>query len=302
MFLSNQHIAVESLNEALFREKGISVFVLRADTINPVVSGNKWFKLYYFLEQAQQSSHRQLITFGGAWSNHLVATAYACQMADIKSIGIVRGEAPTRPSQTLRQCAEMGMQLQFISREHYRDINDPAFLTELQQQYGAHILVPEGGYHPLGAKGAALMQPLVGLRPYTHIACALGTATTVAGLLLAAPATSTVMGFCALKGMTDIDERLQYLLKGTVPAAQFLPVQDYSFGGYAKKDPRVFDFMNRLWQTHQLPTDFVYTAKMLYGVYDMAAQGFFPPGSTILCVHTGGLQGNRSLPLETLTF
>jgi 1-aminocyclopropane-1-carboxylate deaminase len=215
LFFSTDNINTDILDAPLFRSKGISVSVLRTDKVHPVVSGNKLFKLHYFLAQALQHAHPALITFGGAWSNHLVATAFACNQAGIRSIGIVRGEAPMQPSLTLLQCQQWGMQLHFISREAYKHKEEPGFLANLEKQWGPHVLVPEGGYHPLGARGAAGMLPLAAQAPYTHIACALGTATTVAGLLLSAPANSTVMGFAALKGMTDIPHRLTYLLDGT---------------------------------------------------------------------------------------
>lgn len=302
MLLSTHDISTDILDDPLFHSKGIQVSVLRADKVHPVVSGNKLFKLHYFLAQALRMPEPSLVTFGGAWSNHLVATAFACREAGIRCIGLVRGEEPVQASHTLQQCKQLGMELQFIGRQAYNHKAEPQFLAALTKQWGPHVLVPEGGYHPLGAKGAALILPLAKAAAYTHIASAWGTATTVAGLLLAAPADSTVMGFAALKGMTDLPHRLSYLLDGAKPAASFVAVPEYCLAGYAKKDARLFDFMNRVWQRHQLPTDFVYTAKMLYGIYDLARQDYFAPGSHVLCIHTGGLQGNSSLPAKTLTF
>lgn len=295
-------IAIEKLQDKVFTEKGISADILRLDRLHPVVSGNKLFKLHFFLQEALHSTHKQIITFGGAWSNHLVATAFACRELSLQCTAIVRSEAPDTLSRTLQQCRELGMQLHFAGRLAYDQKDTSAFQQSLTTQYGPHVLVPEGGYHPMGAKGAALIQEHIPRGHYTHIACSLGTATTVSGLLSSAEDDQLVMGFCVLKGMTDIEERLGYLLEGNYKSAAFLPVHNYCFGGYAKKDAMVFDFMNRLWQQQQLPTDFVYTAKMLYGVYEMAAENFFTPGSRVLCLHTGGLQGNLSLPVETLTF
>jgi 1-aminocyclopropane-1-carboxylate deaminase len=297
-----ENIAINRLDEPVFIEKEILVDVLRLDEVHPVVSGNKLFKLHYFLAGAQQSTHKHIITFGGGWSNHLVATAFACRELGLQSTGIVRSDVPDTLSRTLQQCRELGMQLHYTGRAAYNQKETAAFQQKLKDQHGPHLLVPEGGYHPMGARGAATIMQHVPQEHYTHIACALGTATTVAGLLAAADKNQLVMGFAALKGMTDIDHRLQYLLDGQYNPAAFMPVNEYSFAGYAKKDPVIFNFMNQLWQQQQLPTDFVYTAKMLYGVYNMAAKGFFAPGSRVLCIHTGGLQGNLSLPVETLTF
>jgi 1-aminocyclopropane-1-carboxylate deaminase len=296
------NITIDRLQDDLFVQKGISVDVLRLDKVHAVVSGNKLFKLHYFLQEAGESSHKHIVTFGGAYSNHLVATAFACREMGLTCTGIVRGEPPVKPSHTLLYCRELGMQLQFINREEYGHKEQQAFLQSIESLHGPHLLVPEGGYHPMGAKGAAMMMNHVPQNSYSHIACALGTATTVAGLLSVAAQNQVVMGFCALKGMTDIDNRLNYLLEGSYNKSAFLPVHDYCFAGYAKKDPAVFSFMNRIWQEQHIPVDFVYTAKMLYGVYDKAEKDFFAPRSRVLCIHTGGLQGNLSLPVETLTF
>jgi 1-aminocyclopropane-1-carboxylate deaminase len=302
LFPYNENIVIDRLQDSMLGEKGISVNVLRLDKVHPVVSGNKLFKLHYFLQEAQQSTHKHIITFGGAWSNHLVATAFACRELGLRSTGIVRSDMPDTLSRTLQQCRELGMHLEYAGRTLYNQKETAAFQHHLTAQHGPHLLVPEGGYHPMGARGAAIIMQHIPQENYTHIACSMGTATTVAGLLSAASENQLVMGFCALKGMTDIENRLQYLLGGAYNPAAFLPVHDYCLAGYARKDPLLFEFMNRLWQQQQLATDFVYTAKMLYGVYDMAAKSFFAPGSRVICIHTGGLQGNLSLPVETLTF
>jgi 1-aminocyclopropane-1-carboxylate deaminase len=302
LFSLTENIIINRLKDDLFVQKGISVDILRLDKVHPVVSGNKLFKLHYFLQEAQQSVHKHIITFGGAYSNHLAATAFACRELGVKSTGIIRGEMAATLPHTLQQCREMGMQLQFVSRAMYAGKESDTFGQWLKEQYGPHLLVPEGGYHPMGAKGAAMIMNHMPQSSYSHIACSVGTATTVAGLISAAGKNQLVMGFCALKGMTDIDTRLNYLLDGRYDPAAFIPVHDYCFAGYAKKDPAVFSFMNRVWQQQRIPTDFVYTAKMLYGVYDLVDNDFFTPGNRILCLHTGGLQGNLSLPVETLTF
>jgi 1-aminocyclopropane-1-carboxylate deaminase len=297
-----ENIGIDGLNNDVFTQRGIAIDVLRLDKIHPVVSGNKIFKLYYFLQEAIQSTHKHIITFGGAWSNHLVATAFACREMGLRCTGIVRCEAPVLHSHTLQQCAEMGMRLHFAGRDAYTKKDTASFKQHLDEQYGPHLLVPEGGYHPLGAMGAALIMDYIPQHYYSHIACALGTATTVAGLVAAAKEKQLILGFCALKGMNDIEKRMTYLLNNENKPACFVPVYDYCFAGYARKDPAIFNFMNQVWQEYHVPTDFVYTAKMLYGVCNLAEKGFFAPGSKVLCVHTGGLQGNLSLPVETLTF
>ena len=300
MLFNISNTAADILQDDLFVQKKVSVTVLRLDKIHPVVSGNKLFKLHYFLQEAVASTHKTILTFGGAYSNHLVATAYACQAAGLKSIGIVRGEKPAAPSPTLQHCINYGMQLQFISREDYDKKDTADFITALKKEFGDCNIVPEGGYNNTGAQGAALIWRLIPQNTYTHVCTATGTATTLAGLLLGAN-NETVISIPVLKGMTDIKERLNFCGAGT-NKGQLQIFDDYHFGGYAKKTPGLIEFMNYLWQQHQLPTDFVYTAKLFFAIYDKIKNNHFVSGSSILCLHTGGLQGNASLPEHSLLF
>ncbi|MBL0183543.1 MAG: pyridoxal-phosphate dependent enzyme [Chitinophagaceae bacterium] len=301
MLFDISNAGIEMLPDDQFQQKQVAVSVLRLDKIHPVVSGNKLFKLHYFLQEALLSSHKTILTFGGAWSNHLAATAYACSFLGLKSIGIVRGEEPAELSHTLQQCLNDGMQLKFISRQQYAQNDNAEFIQSLKNEFGEWILVPEGGYHPLGAKGAALIMELTS-KNYSHICTAMGTATTLAGLLMAAEPFQKIIGIPVLKGMTDMEQRLQYLTGYKTLPGNFELLDDYHFGGYAKKTGELIQFMNQCWQQYQLPLDFVYTAKMFYAVTDQVKKDHFPKGSNILCLHTGGLQGNRSLPANTLNF
>lgn len=300
MLINIAGTTTDILENELLLQKKVTLSTLRLDEIHPVVSGNKLFKLHYFLEEAGAAAHRTLLTFGGTYSNHLVATAYACRQAGINSIGIVRGEAPANFSLTLQHCISYGMQLQFVPREVYDNKQTPAFLAGLQQQYGPCTIVPEGGYHPTGAAGAALIWELIPPHTYSHICTATGTAATLAGLLLGA-GNETIISVPVLKGMTDIEARVAFC--GAAHKINQLKILSaYHFGGYAKKTPELLDFMNTTWQQQQLPTDFVYTAKMLFAIMDQIKNNCFSPGSRILCLHTGGLQGNLSLPANTLLF
>jgi len=295
------NVPIDVLHDELFTQKKVLVSVLRLDKIHPIVSGNKLFKLHYFLEAAIQSAHKTIITFGGAYSNHLAATAFAYRHYGLTCIGIVRGEAPVQLSPTLIQCIADGMQVQFISRSAYDEKETDTFIAGLKNKYGECIIIPEGGYHPLGAKGAALIGNLFKPDEYTHICCACGTTTTIAGLL---PGTTqeTIIAVPVLKGMNDITQRIDFLCNNQWQKARLEIFNNYHFGGYAKKTPVLINFMNKLWQQQQLPTDFVYTAKLFYAVFDKIEKGHFAPGSSILCVHTGGLQGNNSLAPGTLLF
>lgn len=302
MLFDISNAVIETLNDELFLQKQVRLSVLRLDKIHPVVSGNKLFKLYYFLEEAAQSSHKTILSFGGAYSNHLAATAFACRALQLKSIGIVRGEQPAHLSHTLQQCMNDGMQLKFITRQQFAEKENGAFTSSLQNEFGDCVIVPEGGYHPSGANGAALIMDIPGCRNYSHICTATGTGTTLAGLLKAAAPSQTIVALPVLKGMTDIEERIAYLTGNKDPFKNLQLLNDYHFGGYAKKTEALIQFMNKCWQQFHLPLDFVYTAKMLFGIIDRIKDGYFPPGGNILCLHTGGLQGNKSLPLHTLLF
>jgi 1-aminocyclopropane-1-carboxylate deaminase len=202
----------------------------------------------------------------------------------------------------LQFCLEHGMQLKFIPRNEYAKKEDPDFLNDLITEFGECTIVPEGGYHPLGAKGAALIMDILKEKQFNHICCATGTATTIAGLLLGAEKNQQVFSIPVLKGMLDIEERVSFLTENKADSQQLKILDGYDFGGYAKSNKELFAFMNQVYQQHNLPTDFVYTAKMLFGVFDSIEKGIFPEGSTIACLHTGGLQGNRSLPQGTLIF
>ncbi len=207
MLLNYTAIRIQQIETVLTREKNISLQVLRLDKIHPIISGNKIFKLHYFIEGSQT---KKVATFGGAYSNHLVATAFACKQYNIDCIGIVRGEEPKELSHTLLHCIEYGMKLRFISREEY-DIKDTAAFTEaLIKNDGECIIIPEGGYGIKGAKGAAAIMNYI-TSDITHICCAAGTATTVAGLLLNAKPNQKIIAFPVLKGMNDIEQRLIFL-------------------------------------------------------------------------------------------
>jgi 1-aminocyclopropane-1-carboxylate deaminase len=296
----NFPINIDALRSSLFNEKNISVSMLRLDQIHDVVSGNKLFKLHYFLEEAQKSNEKLVITFGGAYSNHLAATAFACKALGLKSIGFVRGEKADKLSHTLHFCIENGMQLEFMSREDYRRINDEEMRHYFYKKFGGHTLIPEGGYSTDGAMGAELICKYFIEKNFSHVCCAVGTATTFAGLINGSNDRCTTMGFSVLKDLLDIRERLSKLNVSVTKKYAF--IEDYHFNGYAKKTKHLIDFINDFYASNKIPLDFVYTGKLMYGVYDLIQKNYFPTGSKILCIHTGGLQGNNSLPAGTLNF
>lgn len=291
-------IPVTIVENAATLAKNVQLHVLRLDLMHSFVSGNKLYKLHFFLKEAIVAKINSIVTFGGAYSNHLPATAFACNSLGLESYGIVRGEQPADLSPTLLFCQENNMHLIFVSRKEYRQPANHELIKDLPEKY---ILVPEGGFAPQGAEGAALIMKNDFCKKASHVITATGTATTLAGLCLAAEATQKIIGIPVLKNMLDIEDRISFLLTGNKYLRPKI-FSEYHFGGYAKKTNELINFMNWLYNLHELPTDFVYTAKMMFGILDQIEKNYFPPGSSIIALHTGGLQGNNSLPSGTLIF
>ncbi len=291
-----KNIELQTLSN-LFTQDKIEVDVLRLDKFHPIVSGNKWFKLQYYLQEATILQHNTIATFGGAFSNHIVATAFACKQNNFKSIGIIRGEEPKQLSHTLLAAKEYGMQLFFVDRSFYKTKQLPPAIQQ-QNLY----TIPEGGYGNHGAKGSATILQQIDYSKYTHIICACGTGTTLAGLVETALPHQKIIGINALKGYENIVNDVKIILNESIANKAFQINNNYHFGGYAKYNDTLIKFMNELWQTQQLPTDFVYTAKLFYAVKDMINKNEFEENSKILVIHSGGLQGNYSLPNKTLLF
>jgi 1-aminocyclopropane-1-carboxylate deaminase/D-cysteine desulfhydrase-like pyridoxal-dependent ACC family enzyme len=285
--------AFSKLQNHFFGEIDLEIFMLQLDTIHPVISGNKIFKLIYFLEEAKKSIHQKIVTFGGAYSNHLTATAFAAKELKLKSVGIVRGEKPKHLSPTLLFCLENEMQLEFISRDCYKKNNENDYLQEIKNKYGEHILIPEGGFSIKGKEGAALINQYLTDKNFTHVCLPVGTATTFAGLVDSNKNESEIMGFGVLKNFDDIEKRFVELKVNSEKNYSFF--NNYHFGGYAKKTGELISFMNDFYEQNKIALDFVYTAKMMFGVKDLIKKKYFPESSKILCIHTGGLQGNSSL-------
>jgi 1-aminocyclopropane-1-carboxylate deaminase/D-cysteine desulfhydrase-like pyridoxal-dependent ACC family enzyme len=278
--------------------KRISLAVLRLDKIHPVVSGNKWFKLKYYLQQAIQLQNSTIATFGGAWSNHIVATAVACAESGLKSVGIIRGEETAVISETLKLAKGNGMKLYFVSRELYRE--KEALKKQFEQE--DFYWINEGGYGLLGAKGASEILKITNGSAYSHIIAAVGTGTMLAGLILAAKANQKVIGISSMKGNTSLEKQIHQLTAEQKPEAHLELIHDYHFGGYGKHPAKLIDYIGNIFQEHQLPLDIVYTGKTFFAIEELAKKGFFKPGSDLLMIHSGGLQGNKSLPHKLLAF
>ncbi len=290
MDTNNISVSSDIITNTLTQSCSVQLQLLRLDALHPIISGNKWFKLKYNLAQARQQGHHTLLTFGGAFSNHLVATAAACKDAGLACIGIVRGEETLPLSPTLQDCRDMGMQLHWVDRTAYRNKTDPAFLASLAQRFGAFYLVAEGGHNSAGISGAKEIMQLIPAAT-THICCAVGTGTTMTGLIEASAPHQHIHGFAALKqGQYIADEIRSYTAhtNWTLHTA-------HHFGGFGKFTPALITFTNAFYHSFNIPLDFVYTAKMMCGIFNMLEQRAFAAGSVITAIHSGGLQGNRSI-------
>ena len=291
----NENINIQAVPS--FCLNHIQLDVLRLDELHPIVSGNKWFKLKYYLLQAQKQNADTIASFGGPYSNHLVALAYATKEKTLKSIGYVRSNIDEPITPTLQEAMHYGMDLKFLGRNNFQE-----FKKELIENNQANhtYFIDEGGYGILGAQGAATILSNEKTNSYNHIICAVGTGTMMAGLIDAAKPHQHVIGIPVLKNEATIRDEIKQLIPTN--KTPFTLLHDFHLGGYAKTNQAQFDFMNLLWATEKIPTDMVYTSKLFMAVKSLIANNYFSPTAQILIIHSGGLQGNRSLPAGTLLF
>jgi 1-aminocyclopropane-1-carboxylate deaminase len=274
---------------------GVRLFLKREDQNHPHVSGNKWWKLKYNLAEAERLGHTQLLTFGGAYSNHIYATAAAAKQCGFDSVGIIRGDEARPLNHTLAFAKAMGMKLHFISRDEYRKKTEPIFIDRLHNQFGEFYLIPEGGSNPLAIKGCAEFgAQVISETQVDYICLPIGTGATMAGVIAGVGNPKKVLGFSVLKGGDFLKDEVKSYLKRTSNEDFFNweIMTDYHFGGYAKAPVALMDFKKWFEEANQIPLDLVYTAKMMAGIFDLISKGYFKQGSSVLAVHTGGLQGN----------
>ncbi|WP_371683005.1 1-aminocyclopropane-1-carboxylate deaminase/D-cysteine desulfhydrase [Flavobacterium sp. H122] len=275
-----------------FLNRNVSLFIKREDLIHPYISGNKYRKLKYNLLDFESDGYDSLVTFGGAFSNHIAATAFACKEKGINAVGVIRGEELWKEitnNPTLKLAQECGMKFEFVTREQYRNKDSDEFKNYLQEKYGNCSILPEGGTNGLAVKGCGeILTPED--RDFDYICCAVGTGGTVSGLINSAKPHQKVIGFPVLKG-NFLQEEIRKFAKNDNWSLE----SDYHFGGYAKVTDGLIDFINNFYQETNIPLDPVYTGKMVYGVLDLINKNYFPENSKILVIHTGGLQGIRGM-------
>lgn len=278
------------IKDPSIREAGVKVLMKREDLNHPFVSGNKWWKLKYNLLEAGLQGHHTLLTFGGAYSNHIYATAAAAKESNLKSIGIIRGERTLPLNSTLRFALDQGMQLHYVSRESYREKETPAFHEKLRDQFGGFYLIPEGGTNELAVKGCEEFGSMLNTIQADYLCLPVGTGGTMAGIVKSISPRTTVLGFAVLKDAGFLEPKI-HMLGGGSTDAEWKVVTDYAYGGYAKRNDIVTAFMRTFRERMNIPLDFVYTGKMMCAVFDLIEKGFFERGTTVLAIHTGGLQG-----------
>ncbi len=286
--IKNQQIHLSDL-----QENNIQLFLKREDKIHPLVSGNKFRKLKYNLLEASHQQKKILLTFGGAFSNHILATAVAGKMEGFQTIGVIRGDelgkdlAKTLATNaTLKQASENGMKFEFISREQYRNKTNDQFVKVLQEKYGDFYMILEGGTNELAVKGCEEILTEED-HQFDYICCCVGTGGTISGIINSAQNNQKIIGFPALKGDFLEDEIQKYAHK----KVHWELVKTYHFGGYGKYTDELIHFINQFKKETQIPLDPIYTGKMLFGIVEMILKNEFPEGSKVLIIHTGGLQG-----------
>ncbi len=286
----------ESTNEEIIhpilKEAGVTVSLKREDLIHEHVSGNKFRKLKYNLMEAKKLGFETVLTFGGAYSNHIAATAAAGKIVGLQTIGIIRGEELAKnlghtlsENDTLRFASDNGMELKFVSRAIYKQKTSKSFIETLKKEFGFFYCIPEGGTNNLAIQGCKEIltdQDAV----FDYICCAVGTGGTISGIINASLAHQQVIGFPALKGSFLSDEIKKYTHKNN-----WSFIEEYHFGGYGKINERLIEFINRFREEQNIALDPIYTGKMMYGLFDSIQKGIFTKNTRILAIHTGGLQG-----------
>ncbi|WP_152287130.1 1-aminocyclopropane-1-carboxylate deaminase/D-cysteine desulfhydrase [Flavicella marina] len=278
------------------KSKGISLFLKREDLLHPIISGNKYRKLFYNIQVAKKSGAKQLVTFGGAYSNHILATAGAGKEFGFRTIGVIRGEElgvdlekTLNENATLKQARDFGMEFVFISRSEYKLKNTQEFLSQLQDKFKDCYILPEGGTNDLAIKGCEEIVSEATAN-FDVICTAVGTGGTISGIINASKSSQRILGFPALKGSF-----LKAEIENNVSKTNWNLESNYHFGGYAKINEELITFMNDFYKETNILLDPIYTGKMVYGVLDLIRKDAFESGTKILLIHTGGLQGIRGM-------
>lgn len=282
MFAKDTKQRIVELDVSDFTSKNIKLLLQRDELNDGVCMGNKWWKLKYNLIEAVEKDKQQILTFGGAFSNHIVATAWACKNMGLQSVGIIRGEEQLPLNPSLKLAQQFGMILHYVSRNDYRNKE----MMDWQCMFPDCYLLPEGGTNRLAVKGC---EEMLYCKTFDVVCVPVGTGGTMAGIVNGLLSHQQAIGFSSLKNGSFLNKKVSDYLSHR--NTNWHIQTDYHFGGYAKVNSDLIHFMNTFKQTFSIQLDPVYTAKMMYGIFDMLKNGCFQSNSTILAIHTGGLQG-----------
>lgn len=323
MAIVNEQAPVVKLSDFILEKYQVELYLQLLHLSHPTISGNKWFKLKYNLQEAKRLKLNTILTFGGAFSNHIHATAVACKELGFRSIGIIRGERSSELNPTLTFAENCGMRLHYVDRSEYKNKHTEIFVEQLKELFGEFYLIPEGGSNELGVKGCTeIMENVKRTRDeglvmrgkeqrleevkseeFDYVCCACGTGATLAGITLSLKPHQKAIGFSSLKGRAFLDEVVNKFIgeynkscyssiENTKLKGEYIINTDYHFGGYAKITPQLLAFVYDFEKKHSIPLDYVYTSKMLFGLHDLVKKNYFNKGAKLLALHTGGLQGN----------
>lgn len=282
-------IKYNTISSNLLVEKEVTILIKRIDLNHRYISGNKLYKLKYNITEAKKKGYKKILTFGGAYSNHIVATACLGKKEGFNTIGIIRGEKNLPLNPSLQYAYNNEMNLKYINRRDYRLKDTDSFINKLKCEFGNFYLIPEGGTNFLGVKGAS--EILSKDNNYNYVCCPVGTGGTIAGIINSSNINQIILGFSALKNTIDVKRNIKLYTK----KQNWKLFSRYSCGGYAKISKKLIKFINEFNINYGVPLDVIYTGKMMMGLFDMVERDFFKPKSKILVIHTGGLQGNKGM-------
>ena len=292
----NENTLLEEVNDPFLKERKISLLIKREDMNHTHLSGNKWYKLKYNIQEAKEQGKDTLLTFGGAYSNHIYAVAAAGKIFNFNTIGIIRGEEHSPLNPTLSFAKQNGMKFYYLNRATYRKKNSPEILNDLIKIFGDFYHLPEGGTNVFAVNGCSEIIDKIN-EDYDYICCPCGTGGTLAGLISGLNGEKFALGFAVLKGASFLKQNVESLLEliGKPTLSNWNINLDYHFGGYAKFNRQLLEFVDRFISIAGIPIEPIYTGKMLFGIYDLISKGFFKQESRIVVIHTGGLQGLSGL-------
>jgi 1-aminocyclopropane-1-carboxylate deaminase len=279
-------IETQEIFNSLYRDADVRVFIKRLDLIKSDISGNKYFKLKYNILEAISKGYKKVLTFGGAFSNHILATAVISNKYKLLSTGIIRGDEHSILNTTLQIASDNGMKFKYISREEYKSKDSQDFIDNINIKYQDYYIIPEGGTNDLAIKGT---EEIIDVNDtHDYVCCAVGTGGTISGIINSSQNHQMILGFPAIKGNNSLKEKITLMTNKN----NWKLIDKYHFGGYARFNNELIDFINSFYINHNIPLDLIYTSKMIFGLHDLINLRKIPKGSNILLIHTGGLQGN----------